>query len=203
MSGADQVCKEKAARISSDLESTNPMRIAIELGSRGDGIHHPWMDTMKRVGVKEVSVGVRFLQDGKIPTLQIGEITYFREYKSGPSEVRDANELGHFKQLGLQRELERFVLAEAQRIIPPYLRKEGYKRAHGIFPFVLLDDECLPAIIPPPDVVDDELTELMRASDKGDINKVRILLQTNADVNKQDVHGMTALMYAAGGGIPK
>ncbi|MBI4823896.1 MAG: ankyrin repeat domain-containing protein [Nitrospirae bacterium] len=42
--------------------------------------------------------------------------------------------------------------------------------------------------------------DLRRAAEKGDINKVKSLLQHGADVNAKDNNGNTALMYAAVGG---
>jgi hypothetical protein len=47
------------------LQPGGDLREILQEGFRGDGVHHPWMDDMRRVGVKKALVLVNFSWKGQ------------------------------------------------------------------------------------------------------------------------------------------
>src|SRR5689334_18228935 len=52
------------AQLINSLDQSNILRMALERGKRGDGVHHPWMDEMKKLGVRQVSYIFDFRWEG-------------------------------------------------------------------------------------------------------------------------------------------
>jgi hypothetical protein len=140
------------------LESDNTLRLALERGDRGDGIHHSWMDGMKRYGIRQASFVIGFKWNDGVRALKIREASYLRHYYRYDSRVRDRDLLRQVNESGLGRELRDAVLARARADVPRIMENVRQtagarpSKAHGTLYLNLLDDEALPILDEMPNV---------------------------------------------------
>src|SRR5262245_2288186 len=71
---------ERVQRVIASLEGDNTLRIALERGDRGSGVHRSWMDTMRRFGVKHASYKIRFVWGPVFRRLSIQGTSYLTHY---------------------------------------------------------------------------------------------------------------------------
>lgn len=200
---SEAVCTERVRQVLPTLEPENHMRTLLEHYplTFGDRIHHVWMDKMKRYGVKSAYLDLRFVWKDGIKDLEVVNVHYARQYAQYNLAIDDPHQLARIRAGGLERELKGVALREARQ--SRYLtgmREDGFKRAHGTFTVVLMDEECFPGLRAGEDeFYDDDFTELMRAAAayEGDFKAVESALARGTDVNARDHHGATALIYAA------
>ena len=91
------------------------------------------------------------------------------------------------------------VAKQSQPFIAHELRKWGWKRASGVIAVETI--KPLPLVLGLDrlanwEIVDPEVSPLMRAAETGDIGQVRQLMKAGADINARDQRGFTALMHA-------
>lgn len=98
------------------------------------------------------------------------------------------------------RLLRKSIAAQLKPLIARYLRQGTWSRADGDTVFAVLN--CVPIVISTSlgtdaaEIRDPDETPLMVAAKKGDLEAVRNLIQTGADVNARNQNGSTALTYA-------
>lgn len=150
-----QSADERIAKLKTSLQPDSPLRLALERGERGDGVHHAWMDTMKRFGVRQASFVVGFVWDDGIKSLKISTIRYLHNYAGyDDTEFKDQHVLRQFRDEGLETQLSDEIILRAKEnvrrlILEDVPRSAGGVRphqAHGTLYLNLLDDEALPIL---------------------------------------------------------
>lgn len=145
----EPACEERARRVLDALPQDNMLRHALESGQRGDCIHRPWMDELKRLGVKHVSFVIHYKITKKGASLKIGKVAYLTGYfQYVDHRLKDKRLLREIKESGLERRLREAVV-EAEREwadgVLARVRAEGHD-AGGYMDATLLDDEALPRV---------------------------------------------------------
>jgi hypothetical protein len=147
--GTSAACEERARQVLKSLPDGDDLRRALEQGQRGDCVHQPWVDALKRLGIKRVSFAVSYRINGEKASLKIGGIFYYRDYAHETRDViKDGRLLREIKKVGLEGQLRAAVLKRQEGWVD-YVRKEvGYRRgvARGEMEANLLDDEALPVL---------------------------------------------------------
>lgn len=136
------------AELIQSLGETNPLRLHLQRGYRGDGIHQDWMDEMKKFGIKQVSFYMNFeWKDYKVKSIAIKEVSYYPEYYPYDDvEIKDPILLQKIKDSGLEKKLEAAALVLAEKKLLNIMKSEKRRSACGVLPQDLLDDERLPFI---------------------------------------------------------
>lgn len=212
------------------LPPNSQMRMLLQEGLHGDGVRHPWMDEMKRLGIKRALVLVDFAWRGHATDMRPDRILYFDKYDADCSQITDVKRLEEIAGSGIGQELETFVEEKTSNRRWFYVDKKPHAK-RGTSWMELFDDEWLPHggpefwPSPPPwpplgiaitlgdefsvastlssgKVTSEDLNgALMEASgEKDDSCIIKPLLRAGADVNKRNEDGLTPLMYAAGAG---
>jgi hypothetical protein len=200
----DASAQEHIRQLISTLPPDSLWRNLLENHVTGDGIRQPWMDHMRRDGIKLAIFTYDFVwirEDSKVTDWTLAGMQYFRDYDEA-QPVTDPRQLALFRHDGLDKELEAVALPRAKtghRVdAQPETGTLGY---HSV---CLADEEWLPVtsrsqwmgFYPP------GLTPLMRASLLGDTGRIQRLLSEGANVNEVSDDGSTALMWAAAGSHP-
>ncbi len=113
------------------------MRSALEAGVRGDGVHQPWMDDMRKEGVKRAWVVIYAGVNDPPKQWTIEEAVYYSAYDREGSEITDPRTVERIRISGLANELNRAALKRA-------IHSEWLEQNSGLIPVDLLDDEWLP-----------------------------------------------------------
>jgi ankyrin repeat protein len=197
----DAEAKEHIRHLIDSLPASSAWRSLLERGAKGDGIHFPWMDGMRKEGVKLAVFTFEFTwtQRGRQRSDWTAvENEYFADYdRSEP--ITDEGRLSQIKASGLEQELEGAALARAKGAYwfeyPSEDTGVGYRLEE------LADNEWLPVQLTPYlGHYQPGTTPLMRAAVLGDVERIKKLIGQGADVNQVDPGGETALMYAAASG---
>ncbi len=206
----DNAAREHLRQLAQSLPADCDLRRWLDSGLHGDGTHHPWMDDMKRQGVKGAWFIVQFVWDHGLKSAEVGSVTYFSDYcrrnLALDPTIKDPSLLNQLKRSGLEEELKTAALMRAKQLLPAYLDKLRYRSARGTLFVELMDDEWLPPGAENPErdrIISTDFTPLMDAAAAGQLWLVRRLLESGADVNAKNGVGWTALMYAAGQGRPE
>lgn len=131
------------ASVIRSLNESNVLRMALERGERGDGVHSQWMDGMRSFNIKQAAYAFRFHWDGRaVSEISVKKATYGREYYEPASTIKVKTELEQIERSGLGSTLE----AEAKKAAVSFLFKilRIGQRASGTVYVSLLDDERLP-----------------------------------------------------------
>lgn len=137
-------CEERAQNIMRALESGNSLRHALEEGQRGDCVHQPWMDAMRRFGIKQASFLVEYSWKRDKVTFKVKNIYYFTYYYSLSDRPIEGRTLRQIRSTGLERELIAVVLARVKN--GPFAVRHPDQVAKDVWQENLLDDEALPAL---------------------------------------------------------
>jgi len=149
-SGGTPSCEERARRVLDALPEGNALRHALEGGRRGDCVRRPWMDELRRLGVRHVSFIIKYKVTKKGASLKAGKAAFLTGYyqHGDAHRVKDERILREIKESGLERRLREAAL-EAQRewadAVLAKVRAEGHV-ADGYLEVALLDDEALPRV---------------------------------------------------------
>jgi hypothetical protein len=189
-------CQVGMKRLVQSLEPTNEVRRALEQNNLGDGVHHAWMDNMRRHGVQRVDFDVEFsIVDGRDDLLTIRAVSYYKDY-AGISEITvNRSETAQDDGPGGIRYT---VISELKAALWREAKHEGLSLASGHLSYSLFDDECIPRLITNLVMQDPQRTPLMLAAAEARLDTVKNLISKGTNVNIQDENGDTALLLASG-----
>jgi hypothetical protein len=133
--------------IIAELPTDSDLRRGLLQGARGNGVHYPWMDEMRRQGIKRVVIwiDISFDHKGRPKKMNVNRTEYFTQYAGG-TPISDNTRVDAIRASGLEGELNTIALEKA---------KHGFwldvprPKPH---PFIggtqteFLDDEWLPAL---------------------------------------------------------
>src|SRR5215469_12576295 len=95
------------AEVATSLPPDEPNRHLLETGHRGTGIREPWMDVMKKRGVKQVLVDVKgnwYRIVGFRPD-KVVRVVYRTEYFRPDSQIVDESKLSELRNSELEHQL--------------------------------------------------------------------------------------------------
>jgi hypothetical protein len=136
--------ESRVQEILKSLEPDNTLRFSLERGTRGNGIHYAWMDTMQRYGIKQASFVVSFKWKDGVLSLKIKNVSFLRHYYRYDTRIKDRKLLQQFRRLGLEQEVRDAILMRAKADLAQ--RMKNQRRANGTLYLNLLDDEALPIL---------------------------------------------------------
>ncbi len=117
----------------------SPMRSALAAGARGDGVHQPWMDDMRKEGVKRAWIVIFTGGNDPRKEWRVEEAVYHSAYDRENSQITDPKWLERIRTSGLEKELNQVALDRTTR--SPWHEHES-----TLVPIDLLDDEWLPSV---------------------------------------------------------
>lgn len=120
------------------LPPGSSMRSDLESGARGDGIHHSWMDAMRRERVKRAWVVIFTGLNDPPKEWTVFEVAYYSAYDRVGSQITDPKWLERIRTSGLANELSRVALERAPG-------SPWHEHDLMLIPVDLLDDEWLPS----------------------------------------------------------
>jgi len=134
------------AGIIRELPAESKLRRHLLHGDRGNGVHQPWMDAMRRLKIRRAVAWANILFDkkGRPKQVDIGKVECYAEYEGG-DPLMDAETLATVRTSGLERELNE--LAQEQARVGSWF--DVPRKNHdflGGAQIVFLDDEWLPVI---------------------------------------------------------
>lgn len=165
------------------LPANSGMRQALESGVRGNGIPQPWMDAMRKQGVKRAEVYLTFNVPIRIPhiwpgrpgKLTVARTLYFSKYDSEDcGQITDADRLAAFRSSGLEQKLQSFALEEAANA-KWFVFEHVPSVSHGESDVELFDDEWLPRMrtsLHTPHSPAEPLVNAVEFHDEVDVNKI-------------------------------
>jgi len=142
--------EEHIREVVKELPADSNLRKALMQGARGKGVHYPWMDEMRKLGVRRavVWIDIRFTHKGRPKRANFNRAEYFTQYEGGTA-ISDSAQLDIIRTAGLEEDLSAIALEKA---------KHGFwcdvprPRPH---PFIggtqieFLDDEWIPSMSTP------------------------------------------------------
>jgi hypothetical protein len=126
------------------LPPDSVLRLDLEGGSRGNGVHYAWMDEMKRAGVKRTLIEVHFVWRHGPKQLDVKRVKYFVSYDNKNDELTDTKTLEEIRASGLEQRLKDEAIPRAARGYWIDLPKPRPKPFLGGTWVELFDDEWLP-----------------------------------------------------------
>ena len=148
VSNLNPAAESRVQEILKSLESDDTLRHSLERGSRGDGIHYAWMDTMRRYGVKQASFVISFRWKDGVESLKIKKVSFLRQYYRYDTQITDRSLLQQLRTVGLEREVRAAILMRAIGNLRGH-RLGSQRQARGTLYLNLLDDETLPILDEP------------------------------------------------------
>jgi len=192
--------QEHLRQIARDLPLDSVLRHQLEDGAHGDGVAYPWMDAMKRAGVKRTAIEVNFTWHRGLHDLKVARVMFFTSYEGPDSQVTDPEKLNQFERDGLQATLEQVGLDRARHgwwfESPEHQHPAKRGRVAAGAVILLYDDPSLP--VPPPlyGTRDPSLSPLEQVASIGDRAELKRLL-TQDKLKPGDLD--KALVWAAAG----
>src|SRR5207249_125016 len=141
--------QEGVRQVIESLPASSRWRNLLEHGLRGDGVHHPWMDHMRKEDVKLAVFTFEFAwtQRGRQRNdWKVVEEEYFVDYDHS-EPITDEGRLAEIKASGLEQELEEAALARAKSA--HWFEYPDEETGVGYRPEELADNEWLPVGITP------------------------------------------------------
>lgn len=166
-----------------NLPSDSRMRKNLEDGARGNGIPQPWMEAMRKQGVKRAEVYLAFNVPIRIPHIwpgRPGKLTvvrtlYFSKYDSHDcAQITDPDRLAAFHTSGLEQKLQSFALEEAADA-KWFVFEHVPSVSHGESDVELFDDEWLPRMrtfLHGPHSPEEPLVNAAEFHDEVEVNKM-------------------------------
>ena len=136
------------AEVIKELPVDSELRRDLLRGARGNGVHYPWMDSMRQQKIKRVIVWIDILFDkkGRPRKISLNKTQYFETYEGG-EPVSDTERLKAITASGLQNELSTLALSQAQHGVWVDVPHPIPRPFIGGAQVEFLDDEWLP--VPP------------------------------------------------------
>jgi hypothetical protein len=193
--------QEHLHKVAETLPPGGTLRRALSYGAHGDGIHYPWMEEMKRDGVKCAQVELELTWFFGPRFLKIARVMYFSEYDNSDSQILDPQRIKYFQSSGLQEKLQEVALQRGTHGMwvesPPAQHPSRWGPVPAGIQIDLFDEEWLPSFPPFYWNRDSSQSPLVRAVAAGDRFETRKLLSEGKLVTS-DVDN--ALQWAACGG---
>jgi hypothetical protein len=132
-------------QIIKELPSDSFLRRNLFQGARGDGVHHSWMDNMRKQGIKRavVWVNIDFDSKGRPKTVDVNRTEYFERYENGV-RISDTQRLEAIRTSGLEKELTSIALDEARHGYWVDVPRPKPRPFIGSTKVEFFDDEWLP-----------------------------------------------------------
>ncbi|HMJ08625.1 MAG TPA: hypothetical protein VK468_06450 [Pyrinomonadaceae bacterium] len=137
------------------LNKSHPMRDSLEKGNRGDGVRRPYMEQMKKLGIKQASHTINFVWDPKGIKIFIDQRNYFSQYVVVDNPQTDSERFSRLVSSHLKGQLDKEAVTRARASMLGIF--ENRQRIYGLRPsktcgtiqINLMDDETLPSFNPP------------------------------------------------------
>lgn len=139
--------KERAVSLVARLDKNDFTRIRVEKGELGDCVRYPWMDEMKKLGVRKVSAKIRFTWKGGLRKSKVIELDYYDDYfawnliKRSQLKIINESRFPVAIKQALNSRAEDFLTAIFET--NPKLQLGTQK---GMLQLYLLEDEAIPII---------------------------------------------------------
>lgn len=166
------------------LPVSSDMRRSLEQGDRGAGIRYPWMDDMKRQGIKRAEVRLEFNVPFHIPHIWSGRpgkftairTLYFDKYDRDCSQVTSPERLAALRAGGLEQELQTYAKEQAQNASWFVFERPIPSASRGVSTVEMMDDEWLPRspsfLYPSRNASDPPLLNAVMFRDQVELNRV-------------------------------
>jgi hypothetical protein len=148
----------RALEVINQLDPWNDLRLALQRGYTGDGIHREWMDRMRQYGIRQASFVLQFAWKEGLKQLRITNQCFLRQYYEYGTIIRDRKLLQEIRDSGLEEELREAVALRATEALSrlmlsvaqtPTVHPNG---ARGVIYLNLLDDGSLPILDQAPNI---------------------------------------------------
>jgi hypothetical protein len=137
------VCSERNRLVKQTLKPTDStLRRALDRNDRGDGIHWPWMDLMKSLGVKEANASVSFQFKQNQLILEIKAIYFYDRYYYYASEKQFDKAASNSLDT-LKKALHPWFFKRTAGFMANFNLEDD---SCGNLSLSLIDDECLPLV---------------------------------------------------------
>lgn len=161
-----------------------------------------WMSRMEERRIKSVGVDARFAWNNGVEDISITNLRYYSAsvtLTSGEeSRLMDARPDSDAFSKALSAAAVQVITDQLRNQLPAELAKRRLTRARGDIVVILFEDPCLPVKSHLADnLVDPDVSPLMRAASGHSLSQFYTLLQAGADVNAHDQMGSTPLMAAS------
>jgi len=163
------------------------------------GSEQEWTSGMRERGIKSVGVDATFSWNGGVDNVVVTNLSYHSSIvtpTSGGGSRLDVSPDSDAFSKTVTDAARPVILDELQQQIPKALAKSRLVRARGSIVVILNDDPCVPTWSQLGDLVDPDISPLMKAASRNQ-PQFYALLQAGADVNAHDQKGVTSLMIAS------
>jgi hypothetical protein len=149
---------ERARNIINQLEPENDLRLALERGYKGDGVHREWMDKMHEYGIRQASYVMRFVWKQEFKQIKITNQCFLKQYYQYETIIKDRKMLRQIRDGGLEKELRDAVFVRAKESLPRLMLNVAQtanvhpNRAEGTLYLNLLADGLLPILDQVPNI---------------------------------------------------
>lgn len=133
-------------KIAETLPLDSGLRDGLEHGGHGDGVHRPWMDEMRQMGIKRVVVRTEFVWHKKPTDIKVTKLVYFSTYEGDCGQIADPQRLSKIRSSGLAAELSDQAEQDTLRGHWMFIDRRPRHLRNGITTITLFDDEWLPTL---------------------------------------------------------
>jgi hypothetical protein len=160
-----------------------------------------WMSRMRDRGIKSVGAAATFVWRGGVESVSVTNLSYYSTVVTlisgaGSRLLNTRPDSDSFSKM-LADAAVPVITQELQQRLPAELAKSRLTRARGSIVVLLFDDPCLQVESQLGDLVDPDISPLLRAASSRNRSRFYKLLQDGADVNGHDQKGVTPLMAAS------
>jgi hypothetical protein len=134
---------EHIRKVIESLPPDSRLRLDLEEGARGNGVHYPWMNLMQKEGVRRVLVVVSFDWDGHAQNMKVNRLVFYNKYDTDCAQITDERVLDRIRTSGLEQQLEQFAISRTSSS-KWYSVDDKRKHARGMNRVYAFDDEWLP-----------------------------------------------------------
>ena len=137
--------EEHVRDVTKGLPADSGLRQELLQGARGNGLRYPWMDEMRKQGIKRVAVciDIRFDHKGRPTRMKLSRTEYFEQYENG-APISDIKRLEIARTSGLEEKLHAIALDRAKRGFWTDVPRPTPRPFVGGTRVEFLDDEWLP-----------------------------------------------------------
>ncbi len=196
--------EEHIRQLMESLPPNSAWRSLLERGMKGNGVHEPWMDQMRKQRVKLAILTFEFNWTKKgreLKNWRLASEQYFGDYDR-VDLITEPARLAQINTSNLGQELADVALPRAKTA--HWFERPRQHRGLGYKQIWLADNEWLPVTLGSEWLgrYEPGTTPLMHAALLGDVARMRKLLAEGAGVDALGPDGSTALIYAAASDNP-